>query len=473
MIAGALIFVYALLICSAPLSRVMVGPMPLYFIDVLAAIILLVSIPQASGIARRSAYLSIPVLLFCVALLPTSLAEMTRMGFSEPFYLLARTVLHVLTLWSLGSQLLRPAVFRCFIVGASIGLSITGSIAIMHSLPTTGPWVRANVMSMELLFPRGVATRFEGEAYLPAEVEAERGNSLVGKSNPTGMVLTTLLPFLLGALRHAGFGPVGRIVLRVALAVILLAALLTYSRATYLGLALILSAYLFLERAALAKRLLPVMVLVFVGIVFVGPQSGLFKFDFIAAKFDLTNEEYAGNNMSRVLSYTRPVELLLRDPSYLVRGAGRTSRKLREADPDAAILDLKDNEMHSVFAASIFYRGFPAMVLLFLIYYRFGAASYRAMRYSRRRKTPLAWLTTAAFVALLALLPHWAFDHHLVNGIGSHAHMFILFALALASTEYTRRFARAESRRTEDVPGLKPAIAGHQGIRAGFGTGSG
>ncbi len=459
MIARALVFVYALLICSAPLSRVLVGPMPLYFIDVLAAVLLLVSVPQASGLARRTAHLSIPVLLFCLALLPTSLAEMTRMGFAEPFYLLARTVLHVATLWSLGSQLLRPAAFRRFLLGASIGLTITGSIAIMHSLPGTGPWVRANVMSVELLFPRGVATRFEDETYLPAEVEAERGNSLIGKSNPTGMVLTTLLPFLLGALRHAGFGPGGRTILRIALGVILLAALLTYSRATYLGLAMILSAYLFVERAALAKRLLPVMLAVLVGIAYVGPDSGLFKFDFIAAKFDLGNEEYAGNNMARILAYTRPVELLLKDPSYLLRGAGRTSRKLREADPDAAILELTDNEMHSVFAASIFYRGFPAMLLLFLIYYRFGMASYRAMRFGRRRGAPTYWLATASFAALVGLLPHWAFDHHLVNGIGSHAHMFILFALTLASTEYTRRFAREEGRRKQSASRLEPAVA--------------
>lgn len=459
MIGRVLVFLYAALALSAPLSRVMIGSMPLYFIDVLALFVLLAGFSRIAASMTRNRTISLVVILFIVSLLPTVLAEMARMGFSQPFYLFARTVLHVLSIWSLFGLLRSPAALRWYVTGAAIGVMLTASIAAMHSLPATGPWVRSTVMMNPLLTPRGVATRFETEAY-SLDVDAERGNSLIGKSNPTGMVLVSMLPLLLGAFRYAKLGPVRRGLLALAMLLSLFAIVVTYSRATYLSFAIVLFAYLFVERAALAKRLIPLMVLVFLGISFVGTQSGAFKFDFIVAKFDLSNEDYAGTNMARVLSYTRPVQLLFEDPSYFIRGAGRTYRKLREENPDAAILELRDSEMHSVFAASIFYRGFPAMVLLFTLYYLIVSRTYRAMRYARRNRNPAAWFATAALISVVSLIPHMAFDHHLVNGIGNHAHMFVLFALALTSMDYVRRAAGAPARVGSTVASVpKPILA--------------
>lgn len=457
---GGLVFLYALVVCAVPLSRVMLGPVPLYFIDVLAFALLLLNLTRVPTMVRRHSRMSAALALFLLSLIPTVMAEIARMGLAEPMYMFGRTVLHVVNVWVLGATLRKPAMFKHFIVGASLGLLITATVATLHSLPLAGPWVRANVMTIDILFPRGDLMGLDPYG-LSSEAEAQRGNSLIGKSNITGAVIVTLIPFLIGALRYASLGPAASTLLKATLLMSVFALLFTYSRSNYLAVALMLLAYLFVARRMLARRLLPLLAIAAVVIGAAGVQSSAFKFDFVVAKFDLGNEEYTGNNLARRYAYTRPLERLYSDPGYFVRGAGRTDRKLREADADASILQLTDNEMHSVFGASIFYRGFLAMVAIFYIYYLAARLSYSAMKFCDRKRISAKWLVTASLISMVALLPPWAFTHYLVSSITGHTYFFLLVALVLTSHEYVRAGVASRRRNSLEMGGAGMPAQAH------------
>ena len=81
---------------------------------------------------------------------------------------------------------------------------------------------------------------------------------------------------------------------------------------------------------------MPLIILAGIVIGTIGVQSTLFKFEFIADKFDLSNEKYTYTNQARILAYTYPFELIYNDPSYVFRGAGRSDKKLREKSSDAS-----------------------------------------------------------------------------------------------------------------------------------------
>jgi hypothetical protein len=432
-----LLSAYGFVVCGIPLSRFMLGPMPVYFIDVAAFLILLFGARHMGVMYRRHSKISSTILVLILALVPTTGLEYLRMGFMEPTYLLARTILHILTVWSLSGLLRDRLYLQQFLIGLAAGVLFTSAIASLNSLPITGSWIRAHVFTISWLKPPLESALESPELIMILDKEeAERGNSLLGKSNITGCVIITLLPFLIGSVRNMRFSAVTRLFFQVAIAAGFFALIFTYSRSNYLGFALLIFCYLLFERQSFSRRLLPVIIVAASVIGFVGMQSTFFKFDFVAEKFDLSNKTYAGNNEARILSYTRPVELLINDPTYFLRGAGRADMKLRSDDPDAKILILPDAEMHSVFAASVFYRGFIAMVATFWMYFLLAKLSYRAMNHAKQQHNPDGWMATASLISLVSLSPPWAFTHYLVTKMTGHMHLFIVVTLVVTSLDY-------------------------------------
>ncbi len=419
--------------------------MPLYIIDILAVLILILGRNHIRIVYRRHRKVSLVILLFILALLPTTFSEFARIGFFEPTYMLGRNLLHIFTVWSLVGFLWDSRYLKRFLIGLALGVLFTSAIAVMNSLPQTGPWVRAHIFTIEFLKPQRENFDISAEVMMENDRgEAERGNSLLGKSNITGCVIITILPFLIGAIRNLRFGKNARLLMSLTIICAFFGLIFTYSRSTYIGIALLLFGYLIFERTSFSKRLLPAIFLAAVLIGTVGVQSSSFKFDFLVDKFDLTNETYEATNRPRILAYTRPFELLFEDPTYYFRGAGRTFRKLREHNPDASILQLHENEMHSVLAASVFYRGFIAMLLIFYLYYLLAISSYRATKRSKKLSHPYSWLVTASFISLMCLLPAWAFTHYLVSKLSGHMHLFILVAMVLTSLDYVRSWPKQD-----------------------------
>jgi hypothetical protein len=338
-----LLFLYGLLMCGMPLSRMMVGSIPLYFVDVLAFVLFLFAWGRMSAIYASHRKLSIVALILVLSLLPTTFDEYFRIGFLEPSYLLGRAILHITMLWALPALLRQRGQWNYLLLGVAIGILVTASVAILNSLPVTGPWMRAHIFTISWLKPTGDYFELSSELMMLLDKgEAERGNSLIGQSNITGCVIVTMIPFLVGMLRNVRLGVMIKLLLQVVVAMALFAVLFTYSRSNYLALALLITGYLLFDRQAFSRRFLPIIILAAVVFAVVGVQSTLFKFDFIASKFDLGNEQYQENNQARILSYTRPLQLVLRDPTFLFRGAGRTFRKVD--DPNAGILNLTEQK---------------------------------------------------------------------------------------------------------------------------------
>ena len=438
-----ILVLYGFVACGIPLSRIMIGPMPLYFIDILAFLLLLIGFKYIGKIINEHKKISFAVIIFIIAILPTHLLEITRIGFLEPVYILLRTLLHILAALAIAGILRKQKFFTTLILGLTAGLIFTGLITISNSLPITGPWVRATIFKIEVLKPQHDSFYERNKEYvrISQAPQAERGDSLVGISNTTGMVLSTMFPFVFAAFSRIKFSKPIRLMLFFAIPIILGGILLTYSRASYLSLGLLLISYVYLERKVFANRLLPIVLIGTIGVGMIGIQSDLFKFDFVIEKFDLSSKEYAGTNKARILSYTRPWKLLSEDPMYFVRGAGRTDKKLRDKSESkqASILTLKDSEMHSVFAASVFYRGFLAMLAMHLIYFQLIIISWRMAKYGRRKKSQLAWLPTAALISMVALLPGWLTDHYIVSAMNAHMHFFLLVSLIITSHYYFKK----------------------------------
>jgi hypothetical protein len=280
------------------------------------------------------------------------------------------------------------------------------------------------------------------------EGEAAKGDSLAGGANLTGCWMITMLPFIIGVVRNARLGFISKLFMQSVIGVSIFALLFTYSRSTYMALGLLFLGYMLYDRKALSKRFIPVIGLAVVVITLVGFQSALFKFEFIIDKFDLTNEQYQGTNMARVYAYTRPFQLLLNDPSFIFRGQGRAFKDLREDDPDADFLKLTQGEMHSVFSASIFWRGLVAMIALFYLYYLLLRTSHRSMKQAVVNRHPDAWMPTAALISLISLLVPWLFTHYLVSKASGHMFLFFLFAIVVACLDHVKEPV------SEDTKGL-------------------
>lgn len=435
MLTPAVLFLYGLIACGTVLARVLIGTMPLYFVDILAVVIIILGRKHIGIMFARHRKISVVTVLFLLSLLPTTFAEYFRMGFMEPTYLLIRSWLHVIALWPLAGLLRNPLYLRRFLFGIVTGCLITAIVATLNSLPVTGPWVRAHIFTIDLLFPqRGLDIDVNLIMALD-EAQAERGNSLLGKSNVTGGVLIVMLPFLVGMLANLRLNHLMRTALNIAIVITLIGLLSTYSRLTYLAIVLVFIGYYLYDRREFARRFVPVVTILAIGILYVGVQSTLFKFEFLIDKFDLTNEQYEGTNMARLLSYTRPFELIISNPSYLFRGAGRAHFKLREQQRDANILVLKDNEMHSVLAASIFWRGFISTFLLFYLCYLLIRLSYRSMKMAKRQRLADGWLVTSGFISLMGLSMPWLLEHYFVSKPSAHMFLFMYFSLLLACNE--------------------------------------
>lgn len=447
----------------------MIGPMPLYFIDILAALVLLLGRRQFGDMFRRHRKISVVVLLFMLSLLPTTFSEYFRMGFMEPTYLLGRAWLHVIAIWSLAGLLRNPAHLKGFLIGVSAGCLVTATVGILNSLPITGPWTRAHILTIDMLYPRGVVRGLDaglrGGKGLDADLLMmldeglpDKGDSLVGKANITGLTLIMMLPFIVGMPANMHLKPLLRTVLNIGIVIVFVGLLATYSRLTYLALAATCLGYFLYDRGEFARRVLPVMSILVAGILLVGIQSSFLKFEFLIDKFDLTNERYEGTNMARVYSYTRPMQLVFNDPSYIFRGAGRAHLKLREKQRNADILELKQGEMHSTFAASIFWRGFISMFLLFYLCYLLVTQTYSAMKYAKEKRLPNEWLITASFISFMGMAAPWLLDHHFVSRLSGHMYLFMYFALIIACIDSIKFVAREDI--TPKVPNAKPARAG-------------
>jgi hypothetical protein len=439
------------------LSRVLIGPMPLYFIDILSVLIIFLGRRHMGEMFRRHRKVSVVMLLFMLSLLPTTLSEYFRMGFMEPTYLLGRAWLHIIAVWALAGFLKNPVYLKRFLVGATGGCLVTAAVATLNSLPFTGPWVRAHIFTIDLLFPqRGMDIDTELRMIYDKGL-AMRGNSLLGKSNVTGGVLIMMLPFVVAMLSHMRINRLFRMFFNVASIMIIVGLLVTYSRLTYLAMAAMFLGYFLYDRKEFARRFVPVISILAVGILYVGIQSAFFKFDFIIDKFDLTNEKYQNTNMARLYAYTRPLQLVIHDPSYIFRGAGRAHTKLREKQSDANILVLEDGEMHSVFAASIFWRGFIAMFLLFYLCYLLVSQTYGLMKQAKKQRLENEWLITAAFLSLIGLASPWLLEHFFVSKPSGHMFLFMYFATLIACIDIVK-YAASE-KVAQEVPD-KPRVGG-------------
>ncbi|MEM6328245.1 MAG: hypothetical protein AAF791_14110, partial [Bacteroidota bacterium] len=356
----------ALLLTSAPLARIYVGPIPINFIDVL--VVGLFGLMWAGLIKpislKRSSPVPLLVLLYFLFLLGAWIRELTEYKLAlEPLYMLIR--------FSLGMSMvvLLPYIIKNrrdldgVLKMTMIGITFASAFAILYSLPQFGI-VRLFLNEGSVLFPGRARAKLDNLAM----VRVDRAMSPIGGPNVTACWFVLWFPLAMMVWRTKIWGNRWAAFAMVVTFLTLGGALLTYGRSTLLALVLVAAVVIGFR---LFRSWLTMASLVFGTVVFVlvvGLASSQFDFDLVVMKFErmLDDPTVAHTDAARIASYTTILPFLEENPVWFVAGMGVMGNRgvrLGLLEQGDLILRLENGEIHSMFAASFFHYGFLAMLV--------------------------------------------------------------------------------------------------------------
>ena len=426
--------IFVVLLTALQKARIEIGPMPLYFVEVLVVVLLLKTSHSTellwSKDSRRILFLA-KFFFLCVIL-----GEI-RGAFSYNFilpaiYQIARYGLGISLLFVLPRLVKTPQQFQVVLKAAVLGMLITGSLSIFSSLPPTR-FIAKYVFSNPVLNPtvKSVekAMDFRGSDY------AIRGISLVGPATVTGAYLCILWPLGILAYRRIDSNTKWKRLSLLACIIAPIGALATYSRGAWLGVSLI-TCLLGLFGFSGSRRMIILFAAVVIIIVsHVGLESQFFYIERIEKRTMATiNDPYAsGYESSRFLSYTDPFKHLLENPSWLLAGTGSAGSKMAErGDIDSSSSGKAMIATHSVFGRAYLDYGLPGALCHIFLMLSALALILRNLKYTRHTDPDehLTWQILLA-VWLGGLLPWWLFGHAAVSTARGSMVLFFIFAIFL------------------------------------------
>ena len=426
--------IFVVLLTALQKARIEIGPMPLYFVEVLVVVLLLKTSHSTellwSEDSRRILFLA-KFFFLCV------IFGEIRGAFSYNFilpaiYQIARYGLGISLLFVLPRLVKTPQQFQVILKAAVLGMLITGSLSIFSSLPPTrsiakyvfsNPVLNPTVKSVEK------AMDFRGSDY------AIRGISLIGPATVTGAYLCILWPLGILAYRRIDSNTKWKRLSLLACFVTPLGALATYSRGAWLGVSLITCLLGLFGFSGSRRIIILFAVLVMIIVSHVGLESKFFLVDRIEKRTMATiNDPYAsGYESSRFLSYTQPFKHLLENPSWLLAGTGSAASKMAERGAiDGSSSGKAMIATHSVFGRAYLDYGLPGVLCHVFLMLSALALILRNWKYTKRtdQEERLTWQILLA-VWLGGLLPWWLFGHAAVSTARGSMVLFFIFAIFL------------------------------------------
>lgn len=434
-----LTFVFIAILTAFPFTKVPIGGAPIYFLDILAVVLILKYRFQRSG----DTLMRILIALYIVIGFVVGLREiMFYKILPEVLYMTIRYTLSFAIAFTIPSLIKDVRTLKALIAGMIVGLTVNATVGILFSLPMTGDFVEENLFTIGLLYP---GRRFMSYSLGVDRIFAMRTETFVGGANLVGYFT------IMGIIFALFYYQLSRSVkTRVFLIIAILAGffncVLTYSRSTYLALFFLLFVILLQRGNKLGKRYIIVgltAVLLFVG--WKGIDNEMFNFERITNSFAIIAGDspmtYAEE--ARINSFRGPIRRIYQDPFYILIGKGFTENKLRRyanLSKEETLLETEGGENHFYFAAILLERGLIASMVFTLLYlYAIYLLFFKTAMKSMEAPKTFYLLRQALQLVFAILLPYLAVTHIHVNKIyGSHM-FFVSIGLVLVLVNWRKR----------------------------------
>jgi hypothetical protein len=417
-----LVALLAFLIFAIPRANIKVGPVPLYFIDLVAAMILVraVYLGRVMRTIRYPFRTIVAVMIFlCVV---SELAAMIYGGApTDALYLTGRFFLAHAIFLAIPLLVRNHGDIEIILKAVAAALLINAGLMILTSLPMTRRITMLTVFSIPQLEPASGQV-LEDYLYTIDGDSGARGRTLVGVSI-VGATYASIAWPLVAYLRSGDFrlSFVWRMISYVAILLAPMGIVLSYSRGALAGAVLIVLAALARPTKRLSRSILRPIVYSGVIIAMVGAGSSIFFFDRYINRFAIIIEEPFSDvrETDRLFSYIEPFGHLVKHPQFLVFGEGLALDRLGIGEQEGAA-------NHSLFGAGYYARGMIwTLLFLFVIV---SAARLLNQRRRAMRGQPGQDYPQALLLAYMPIFTLAAF----APGLANHPRSIMMYFLLLS-----------------------------------------
>jgi hypothetical protein len=337
------------LLMADPLMNLYIGPAPLYAIDILAFLTWI----YASRIPSSRRYpLQGFVVFILIAMLASELIAGIQLGtLLQPAYLIARTLLAISLFFATTRVIQSRSDLETLIKAGMLGALITAALMVTSSLPQTQGIIARRIFRFSFLMPSAedVAAEY-GSAGM-----AMRGQSLVGVSILSAAFLNTIWPLLFLLRTDEKGGARWNVPKILAIVLIPLGVILSYSRGAIAGLVMIVLIVLLLSSGRVRA---PVVIGVGIAVLVIswaGWGSEYFKFEWLQQKseYQFTYASQSNDMIQRIDAYSDPFQLVQEKPLFLLLGQGFAREKIPGATSEGGA-------NHAVFAIATYGYGMLA-----------------------------------------------------------------------------------------------------------------
>lgn len=413
--------VFVFVLTAVPKLNIRIGPVPLYFIDLLIVMIVYYASRRPGFVSGGRPFQGIILALFVFTILGEFVGFIYTGSLFEHVYQAGRMTLAFLVFYATGQLVRTSEDLELVIKAAALGVIVTASMMILTSLPQTRDFIAGFILNNTFLDPAGQRV---AESYLDRGDSGVRGRTLVGVSILGASFINMSWP--LAALLYSWPGPVGRwrTVAMVACFLAPMGVLMSYSRGPILGTILIILFVVFLGLRRIKKGIMLPVGFGILLVLMVGVNSEIFFFDRLtnrtAAVFD--NPLADERESERLLSYIEPFEHLAEHPIFLVAGQGIAINSSNKVVPEVA-----GKANHALFAISYYANGMVAALLhMFLLI----SAFFYALKHVKGRRSGIGQYFSHALLACVIGMAPWAiFGHAMVSQPRGAMMFYFIFGL--------------------------------------------
>lgn len=424
--SGILLFcLFVFLLVTAPRAGIKLGPVPLYFIDV----VLIGLVWQCSVIQRLNQVRIIfgaSITAWLIFLVIGELAGMYNFkNYIETAYMLVRLCLALSVFFIVYHSINHIRDIEWMLKALTLGVIISSLLMILSSLPGTRSIVSGYVFSNSLLEPAAEQT-----SRLLADGERGiRGRTLVGVSIIAASFINICWPLV--ALLARWPWKIGRWRLLAFAACLLapMAVLMSYSRGPIIGTILIFMAVLVLNSPRIRRGILLPIFAGSLVVLFIGASSQLFYFERLTNRTEimLNAPLESESEAERLLAYVEPWHHMFEHPRFILFGEGVS---IRYSSSAATMPEQVGQATHATFAMGYYAYGLLASLLFLMIFVR---ATIFVLRENRRREPSAAKLLAPALLISLVGMAPWLIFGHAAISAPRGAMLFFLFLGLIAA----------------------------------------
>lgn len=436
------IAIFAFVLTAVPKINVRVGPVPMYFMDLLLIVVIYYAVRRPGFAGQARPFGTVVLVLFLLAIAGEMVGFIYTGSVFDHTYIIIRTVLAFLVFYATGQLIRSVEDLELVLKALALGLLVTSSLMILTSIPQTREPVAALILNNNFLDPAGTRiSRF----YIDTGDSGIRGRTLVGVSIMGASFINMIWPLV--AILYVWRQPIGkwRNIAMIACFLAPMGVLMSYSRGPIIGSILIILATLLLGLHLIRKGVLRPLIAGVVVVLLVGVDSNAFFFDRLVNRTNavLNNPFEDDRESERILAYVEPFEHVVERPEFLLLGQGNAIHRSRNVVPEMA-----GKASHALFAVAYYSHG---MIAAFLYMGLLISMFYYTMRHMRFRQSGEGlYLSQALFASTLGLLPWALFGHAMVSTPRGAMMLFFLLGLMTTLRHFPLEASRPQAKKVEN-----------------------